>query len=226
MAISIPSIHQSYVHFILQTNSISSCQVKQQHPQTTLWHQCWTPSMTLQSFNNPISIPLSTIQWRVRHESNPTHAANNNEIKCGIHEEDGYYIVDCTKEQQFDDQWEQQSIIRGWRTRNEEQWYATSESLNDAHCTPSLGSSKDRWGYCYAYFSPLTFLVYSLHAPASCLLFIVYILISFYRLYCAALLFICSLMHSTLTHAQSCTVCLLMHSLLRCSLVTQYIRTG
>ena len=52
---------------------------------------------------------------------------------------------------------------------------------------------------------------------------------------CAALLFIHSLMHSTLTHAQSCTVlhslaqsctvCLLMYSLLRCSLVTQYIRT-
>ena len=61
-AISIPSIHQSYVHFILQTNSISSSQVKRQHPQTTLWHQCWTPLMTLQSFNNPISIPLSTIQ--------------------------------------------------------------------------------------------------------------------------------------------------------------------
>ena len=29
MAIWIPSIHQSYVCFILQTNSISSCQVKQ-----------------------------------------------------------------------------------------------------------------------------------------------------------------------------------------------------
>ena len=99
MAISIPSIHQSYVHFILQTNSISSHQVKQQHPQTTLWHQCWTPSMTLQSFNNLISIPLLTIQWRVRHEGNPTHASNSDEIRCGIHEEDGHYIVDCTKEQ-------------------------------------------------------------------------------------------------------------------------------
>ena len=70
---------------------------------------------------------------------------------------------------------------------------------------------------------------YSLHAPTSCLLFLVYILISFYRLFflsCTALLFMPSLMHSTITHAQSCTVCLLMHSLLRCSLVTQYIRTG
>ena len=49
---------------------------------------------------------------------------------------------------------------------------------------------------------------------ASCLLFLVYILISFYRLSflsCAALLFLHSLMHSTLTHAQSCTV---LHSLL------------
>ena len=73
--------------------------------------------------------------------------------------------------------------------------------------------------------SPLIFLVYSLHAPISCLLFLVYILMSFYRLSflsCAALL-LRSLMHSP---AQSCTVCLLMHSLLRCSLVTQYIRTG
>ena len=55
---------------------------------------------------------------------------------------------------------------------------------------------------------------------------------------CAALLFIHGLMHSMLTHAQyaysctvlhssaqSCMVCLLMHSLLRCSLITQYIRT-
>ena len=71
---------------------------------------------------------------------------------------------------------------------------------------------------------PTHFPVYSLHAPTSCLLFLVYILISFYRLTflsCAALLFMHSLMHSTITHAQSCTVCLLMHSL-----VTQYIRTG
>ena len=66
--------------------------------------------------------------------------------------------------------------------------------------------------HCYnsfTYFSPLIFLVYSLHAPTSCLLFLVYILISFYRLSflsCAALLFMCSLMHSTITHAQSCTV--------------------
>ena len=81
----------------------------------------------------------------------------------------------------------------------------------------------------FTYFSPLIFLIYSLHAPTSCLLFLVYILISFYRLSflsCAALLFMCSLMHSTITHAQSCTDCLLMHSLLRHSLVTQYIRTG
>ena len=81
----------------------------------------------------------------------------------------------------------------------------------------------------FTYFSPLIFLIYSLHAPTSCLLFLVYILISFYRLSflsCAALLFMHSLRHSTITHAQSCTVCLLMHSLLRCSLVTQYIRTG
>ena len=102
----------------------------------------------------------------------------------------------------------------GWRTGNEERRYATSESLNDAHCTSSLGSLKDRQGYCYdsfTYFSPLIFLVYSLHARTSCLLFLVYILIFFYRLSflsCTALLFKCSLMHSTITHAQSCTVCL------------------
>ena len=67
----------------------------------------------------------------------------------------------------------------------------------------------------FIYFSPLIFLVYSLHAPTSCLLFLVYILISFYKLsflLCASLLFMRSLMHSTITHAQSCTVCL--HSLL------------
>ena len=83
--------------------------------------------------------------------------------------------------------------------------------------------------YVLQFFSPLIFLVYSLHAPTSCLLFLVYILISFYRLSflsCAALLFMHSLMHSTITYAQSCTVCLLMCSLLRCSLITQYIRTG
>ena len=42
---------------------------------------------------------LSTIQWRVRHEGNPTNAANSDVIRCGIHEEDGHYIIDCTKEQ-------------------------------------------------------------------------------------------------------------------------------
>ena len=45
----------------------------------------------------------------------------------------------------------------------------------------------------------LLFLIYSLHAPTSCLLFFVYILISFYRLSflsCTALLFMHSLMHS------------------------------
>ena len=103
--------------------------------------------------------------------------------------------------------------------------------------TSSMGL---RWGEdggcgkidCYdsfTYSSSLIFLIYSLHAPASCLLFLVYILISFYRLSflsCTALLFLHSLMHSMLTHAQSCTVCLLIRSLLRCSLVTQYIRTG
>ena len=74
----------------------------------------------------------------------------------------------------------------------------------------------------FTYFSPLIFLVYSLHAPTSCLLFLVYTFISFYRLpflSCAALLFMHSLMHSTITHAQFCTVCLLMCSLLRHSLV-------
>ena len=82
-----------------------------------------------------------------------------------------------------------------------------SESLNNAHCTSSLGSLKDIQGYCYnsfTYFSPLIFLVYSLHAPASCIIFLVYILIFFYRLSflsCTALLFLHSLMHST---AQSC----------------------
>ena len=78
----------------------------------------------------------------------------------------------------------------------------------------------------FTYFSPLIFLVYSLHAPTSCLLFLIYIHIFFYRLSfpsCTALLFMHSLMHSP---AQFCTVCLLMHSLLRHSLVTQYIRTG
>ena len=34
----------------------------------------------------------------------------------------------------------------------------------------------------FFYFSLLIFLAYSLHAPTSCLLFLVYILISFYRL--------------------------------------------
>ena len=78
----------------------------------------------------------------------------------------------------------------------------------------------------FTHFSPLIFLIYSLHVPTSCLLFLVYILISFYRLSflsCAALLFMHSLMHSTITHAQCCTVCLLMHNLLRHSLITQYI---
>ena len=51
------------------------------------------------------------IQQKVRHEGNPTHASNSNEIRCGIHKEDGHYIVDCTKEQQFDNQRGQQSII-------------------------------------------------------------------------------------------------------------------
>ena len=58
----------------------------------------------------------------------------------------------------------------------------------------------------FTYFSPLIFLIYSLHAPTSCLLFLVYILFSFYRLSflsCAALLIMRSLMHSTITHAQS-----------------------
>ena len=69
----------------------------------------------------------------------------------------------------------------------------------------------------FTYFSPLIFLVYSLHAPASCLLFLVYTPISFYRLsflLCTVFL----LMHSP---AQSFTVCLLRHSL-----VTLYIWTG
>ena len=81
----------------------------------------------------------------------------------------------------------------------------------------------------FTHFYPLIFLVYCLHAPTSFLLFLVYILISFYRLSflsCAVLLFMHSLMHSMITQAQSCTVCLLMCSLLRRSLVTQYIRTG
>ena len=77
-----------------------SCLIKlNQQPWTTLWHQNWTPSMTLQSFNNPIFILLSTIQWRVMHKGNPTHVANSNVIRCRIHEEDGHYIVNCTKEQ-------------------------------------------------------------------------------------------------------------------------------
>ena len=28
-----------------------------------------------------------------------THVANSNKIRCGIHEEDGHNIVNCTKEQ-------------------------------------------------------------------------------------------------------------------------------
>ena len=85
------------------------------------------------------------------------------------------------------------------------------------HCSPwdsagvhwsppeSAGLCQTMWGsvkYCYdsfTYPSPLIFLVYFLHAPASCLLFLVYILVSFYRLSflsCAALLFMRSLMHS------------------------------
>ena len=105
------------------------------------------------------------------------------------------------------------------------------KTLRHGQQTTPLMSKQDH-STCYdsfTYFSPLIFLIYSLHAPTSCLLFLVYILIFFYRLYfpsCTALLFMCSLMHSMITHAQSCTVCLLMHSLLRHSLVTQYIRTG
>ena len=56
----------------------------------------------------------------------------------------------------------------------------------------------------FTYFSPLIFLIYSLHAPTSCLLYLVYILISFYRLSflsCTAILFMCGLMHSMITHA-------------------------
>ena len=44
----------------------------------------------------------------------------------------------------------------------------------------------------FFYFSPLIFLVYSLHAPTSCLLFLVYILISFYRLSFIS----CTVLHS------------------------------
>ena len=60
-AISIPSIHQSYVRFVLQTNSILSHQVKQWHPQTTLWHLLNTvdePSI-LQQFDFHPSQPFN-----------------------------------------------------------------------------------------------------------------------------------------------------------------------
>ena len=67
----------------------------------------------------------------------------------------------------------------------------------------------------------ILYLLFPTHFPhilfacsTSCLLFLVYILISFYRLSflsCTALLFMCSLMHCMITHAQSCTV---LHSLL------------
>ena len=97
--------------------------------------------MTLQSFNNPISILLSTIQWRVRHKGNPTHVANSDEIRCGRYKEDGHYIIDCTKGQWFDDQQGQQSIIGGWRTRNEEWRFATVKVL----MTPIVHQVWDPW---------------------------------------------------------------------------------
>ena len=65
----------------------------------------------------------------------------------------------------------------------------------------SVSGTNAAWADCYdsfTHFSPLIFLIYSLHAPTLCLLFLVYILISFYRLSflsCAALLFMHSLMH-------------------------------
>ena len=106
-----------------------------------------------------------------------------------------------------------------------------SESLNNAHCTSSLGSLKDRWGYCYdssTYF-PHSFSLYTLYMllpPAYYFLFTFLFpstdFHSFHVLpYCfyIASCTVCLLM-------QSCIVCLLMHSLLRCSLITQYIMTG
>ena len=51
----------------------------------------------------PLGLFITTLlvsqRWRIRHEGNPTHVANSDEIRCGIHKEDGHYIIDCTKEQ-------------------------------------------------------------------------------------------------------------------------------
>ena len=181
--------------------------VKWQQPQTTLWNQNCTPSMTLQFFNNPISILLSTIQWRVRHKGNPTHVANSDEIRCGIHKEDDHYIIDCTKEQWFDDQWGQQSIIGGGRTGNEEQRFATVKVLMMLIVHQVWDPWRIDGGIVIIFLLtfPHSFLVCPLHAPASCLLFLAYILfpsrdiLSFHVLpYCF--------------YIASCTVCLLMHS--------------
>ena len=83
-----------------------------------------------------------------------------------------------------------------------------------------------QWSICYdsfTYFSPLIFLVNSLHAPTSCLLLFLFPFTDFLFFHvqpyclCIASCTVWLLMHSP---AQPCTVCLLMHSL-----VTQYIRT-
>ena len=97
-----------------------------------------------------------------------------------------------------------------WYRLTPEQMTLTATSTQESYQTAqSEQQSNQENRLCYnsfTYFSPLIFLIYSLHAPTSCLLFLVYVLISFYRLSflsCAALLFMHSLMHSTITHAQS-----------------------
>ena len=179
----------------------------------------WSPSFS-QPFNGEF-----------RHKGNPTHVANSNEIRCGIHEEDGHYIVNCTNEQYFDNQWGQHSIIGGWRTRNEEWRCATVKVLT----MPIVHQVWDPWRIDggIVMILLLTFphsfsshTLYMLLPPAYYFLFTFLFpstdFHSFHVLpYCfyIASCTVCLLM-------QSCIVCLLMHSLLRHSLITQYIMTG
>ena len=113
---------------------------------------------------------------------------------------------------------------RKWRTE-----ICNSESLNNTHCTSSLGSLKDRWGYCYnsfTYFSPLiplyTLCMLLPHAYYFLFTFLFSStdFLSFHALPYCFYIASCTVLHSP-------AVCLLMCSLLTThSLVTQYIRTG
>ena len=104
----------------------------------------------------------------------------------------------------------------------------------NAECAILIGSIKYPFKYvhkgpdgaCYnsfTYFSPLIFP----HILFACsyLMLIISCLHSYFLLQ-TFFSFMCSLTVYAYPHAQFCTVCLLMHSLLRHSLITQYIRTG